>query len=158
MDDVRARNTDSEKDVEHGAAEAGGKAHNGSECLYRMRLGNTTWKKPHTATVMLATRSASELPTAKMVRPIMASERPKMRPNVCIRISKNQRQSGEGYLKEIDNFICYCHDPDHRHHKSRRASYHPSDYAISLVRENQDENCHRNSRDQGSQQEPSSAP
>ena len=35
-----------------------------------------------TATDMLATRSARELPTAKMVRPMMASERPKMRPNV----------------------------------------------------------------------------
>jgi hypothetical protein len=37
-----------------------------------------------TATLMLATRSARELPTAKIVRPIMASESPKMKPNVCI--------------------------------------------------------------------------
>lgn len=38
-----------------------------------------------TATLMLATRSASELPTANMVNPIIASERPKTRPNVYIR-------------------------------------------------------------------------
>lgn len=35
-----------------------------------------------TATLMLATRSARELPTAKMVSPMIASDRPKMRPNV----------------------------------------------------------------------------
>ena len=35
-----------------------------------------------TATLVLATRSARELPTAKTVRPIMASDRPKMNPNV----------------------------------------------------------------------------
>lgn len=34
------------------------------------------------ATVTFATKSASELPTAKMVRPMMASERPKSSPNV----------------------------------------------------------------------------
>jgi hypothetical protein len=37
-----------------------------------------------TATLMFATRSARELPTAKIVRPIMASESPKMKPNVCV--------------------------------------------------------------------------
>ena len=35
-----------------------------------------------TATLIFATRSAREFPTAKMVRPIMASESPKMKPNV----------------------------------------------------------------------------
>ena len=34
-----------------------------------------------TATLMLATRSASEFPTANIVRPMMASDRPKMKPN-----------------------------------------------------------------------------
>ena len=35
-----------------------------------------------TATLIFATRSASELPTAKIVRPIIASDKPKMNPNV----------------------------------------------------------------------------
>lgn len=35
------------------------------------------------AIVTFATKSPSELPTAKMVNPMIASERPKMRPNVC---------------------------------------------------------------------------
>ena len=35
-----------------------------------------------TATLMFATRSGSELPMAKMVKPRIASERPKMTPNV----------------------------------------------------------------------------
>lgn len=35
------------------------------------------------ATARFATKSASELPTAKIVSPMMASERPKMYPNVC---------------------------------------------------------------------------
>lgn len=45
----------------------------------------TRWqheKDKRTATLMLATRSAKELPTAKMVRPMMASESPKMKPKV----------------------------------------------------------------------------
>lgn len=43
----------------------------------------TEKEKLHTATLIFATRSASELPIAKIVNPIMASERPKIRPNVC---------------------------------------------------------------------------
>jgi hypothetical protein len=35
-----------------------------------------------TATEILATRSARELPMAKMVRPMIAFERPKMKPKV----------------------------------------------------------------------------
>lgn len=35
-----------------------------------------------TATLMFATRSASEFPTAKIVSPMIASESPKMKPNV----------------------------------------------------------------------------
>ena len=38
------------------------------------------------ATEMFAMRSARELPTAKMVRPMIASERPKMKPNVYGRL------------------------------------------------------------------------
>ena len=34
-----------------------------------------------TATLMFATKSAREFPTAKMVRPMMASDRPNMNPN-----------------------------------------------------------------------------
>lgn len=37
----------------------------------------------NTATDMFATRSASEFPMAKIVMPMMASERPKRKPNVC---------------------------------------------------------------------------
>ena len=36
-----------------------------------------------TATLIFATRSARELPIAKMVIPMIASESPKIRPNVC---------------------------------------------------------------------------
>jgi hypothetical protein len=36
-----------------------------------------------TATLMFATRSARELPTAKTVKPMIASESPNMKPNVC---------------------------------------------------------------------------
>ena len=36
-----------------------------------------------TATLIFATRSASELPIAKMVTPMIASESPKIKPNVC---------------------------------------------------------------------------
>jgi hypothetical protein len=32
---------------------------------------------------MFATRSARELPTAKTVRPIIASDKPNIKPNVC---------------------------------------------------------------------------
>ena len=59
------------------------------------------------ATEMLATKSASELPTAKMVRPMMASERPNMKPNVWVdfkhRVSKQRKKgtldTGHGPLK-----------------------------------------------------------
>ncbi len=34
------------------------------------------------ATVIFATKSAREFPTAKIVRPMIASDRPKMRPKV----------------------------------------------------------------------------
>ena len=37
------------------------------------------------ATEMLATKSAREFPTAKSVRPMMASESPKMKPNVYVK-------------------------------------------------------------------------
>ena len=43
-------------------------------------------RNARTATLMFATRSARELPTAKIVKPIIASERPKMRPKVCIQV------------------------------------------------------------------------
>ena len=37
-----------------------------------------------TATLMLATRSARELPMANIVRPMMASDKPNMSPNVYV--------------------------------------------------------------------------
>jgi hypothetical protein len=40
----------------------------------------TEWLR--TATLMLATRSAREFPTAKIVKPMMASDSPKMEPKV----------------------------------------------------------------------------
>lgn len=40
----------------------------------------TEWLR--TATLMLATRSAREFPIAKIVKPMMASDNPKMKPKV----------------------------------------------------------------------------
>ena len=49
----------------------------------------------HTATVIFATRSARELPIAKIVRPRIASDRPKMRPNVYV-VVFSRKPIGEG--------------------------------------------------------------
>lgn len=56
----------------------GANTYTGSENEYRQ-----TMSRALTATLIFATRSARELPTANIVKPIIASDRPKMKPNVC---------------------------------------------------------------------------
>ena len=85
MNDVGTRDANTKKNVKHRTAKTGRKPHDGSEDLV---VGNeisvihegTGWLR--TATLMLATRSAREFPTAKIVKPMMASDNPKMKPNV----------------------------------------------------------------------------
>jgi hypothetical protein len=62
---------------------------------------------------MFATRSARELPTAKIVRPMIASDRPKTRPNVWVLVEfkENCDRGKISYLKHGDNFVRYCHYP-----------------------------------------------
>jgi len=54
----------------------------GANTYIRNEMDGSTMLSPHTATLIFATRSAKELPTAKIVNPIIASESPKISPRV----------------------------------------------------------------------------
>ena len=84
IDDISTGDADAEEDVDHGTTKAGGETHHGGKHLLHEGVSDVIecMRGQHTATLVLATRSASELPTAKIVRPMMASESPKMNPNV----------------------------------------------------------------------------
>jgi hypothetical protein len=55
----------------------------GANTYRRVQYGRQCCEREElTATLMFATRSARELPTAKIVKPMIASDRPKTKPNV----------------------------------------------------------------------------
>jgi hypothetical protein len=77
------------------------------------------------ATVTFATKSASELPTAKMVNPMMASERPKMRPNVYLAtlliafLWVEERMIT--HIEDLNDLISDSHNPDHSDNEANQA-------------------------------------
>jgi hypothetical protein len=75
------------------------------------------------ATVKLATKSASELPIANTVRPIMASESPNMSPKVYVDMSEHCKSvwAEEGtHIEDLDNLISNSHDPHHGSSEARQ--------------------------------------
>jgi hypothetical protein len=94
---------------------------------------------------MLATRSARELPMAKIVRPMMAFDKPKMKPRVYKESLINDYTGGVSFptdLEDVDDLISDCHDPYDSHEETHDTSSETSRRVISVVAEEGDENSH----------------
>jgi len=113
--------------------------------------------KTLTATLIFATRSAREFPTAKMVKPMIASDSPKIKPNVYKKKSLGLwccSMKAPQYLKDIYNFICDGHDPHDSDKESHRAAGHPRRRMVAFIRKDCDQNCHREPRHGSGNHEP----